>query len=76
MENRLVDGAGEEEDVPNGEGSTDMHTLSCVKQVTAGKLPDSTGSPARRSVTTWGRVMGWAGRLSEGISVYLQLIPL
>ena len=46
-------------------------THSCVKQVTAGKLPDSAGSPARRSVMTWGRVMGWAGRLREGVCVCL-----
>ena len=28
VENRLADRAGEE-DVPNGEGSTDVHTLMC-----------------------------------------------
>jgi len=46
MQNELVDPVGEGEGVINGESSTDVCTLSSVKQVTGGKLLYNTGSPA------------------------------
>ena len=41
----------------SGAGSTDIHTLSCVKQIAGEKLPSHTGSLARCSVMIQGTGM-------------------
>ena len=44
MENGLGDTAGEREDRTSGESNPDIYTLSCVKQVTGGKMLYNPGS--------------------------------
>ena len=44
IENNLVDTVGEGEGGTNGENSTDMYHLPCVKQIASGKLLHSAGS--------------------------------
>ena len=48
----VVNIAGEGEGRTNWESSTDIYTLSCMKQMTSGKLLYNTRSPAWHSVTT------------------------
>ena len=49
----------------NWESSIKIYTLSCVKQITSGKLQYNTGSPAQHFVMTWGGGRGawvrWQG---------------
>ena len=68
IENWLVDTAGEGEVRTNWESSIDIHTLSCVIQITIGKLLHGTGRPARPSVTS----RGWNGEeeAREGGGIY------
>ena len=64
VENGHVDILGEEE------GSTDIDTLSCVKQKTSGKLLHTNESPAWGLVMTWRDGIRGGGRLkTETLSI-------
>ena len=52
IENGLVDIVAEGKSGMNGESSTDIYTLPCVKQRASGKLLYGTGSSAQYSVAT------------------------
>ena len=59
------------------EGSADIYTLPCVKEIANGELLQSTRNPAQGSVmTSRGGKWGWGGReiKREGIYVYISLI--
>ena len=58
----LVYTAGDEESGKNGDNSTEIYTLPCVKQIDAGKLWYSTGRTAWCSVTTQTGEMGVDGK--------------
>ena len=47
VEHEFVDTMGEGEGGMNGESGIDIHTLSCVKQITSGNLLYNTGSSAQ-----------------------------
>ena len=59
-----MDTAGEGEVRTNSESSTDIHTSSCVKQITSGKSRYGTGRPAWPSVTSGG--VGGGGPRQRG----------
>ena len=61
-----MDTAREGEPRANWESSTDVHTLSCVKQITSGKLLCDIGSPAWGSVSNWTGGMGYGGSWGRG----------
>ena len=48
VENGLVDTVREGERGVNGENSTDIYTLSCVKQIAGGSLLHNTGRPSKK----------------------------
>ena len=52
IENGLVDIVAEGKSGMNGESSTDIYTLPCVKQTAGEKLLYETGSPAWPSLMT------------------------
>ena len=63
--------------VGKGEGGTnreiriDINTRPCVKQTASGKLPYSTGSPVRCSVTTQRSGGGSVSEVQEGEDIYI-----
>ena len=67
IEYKLVDPAGEGEGRTNRESSTDIYTLSCVRQIASGKLLCSTGSPTWCSVMTQRGEMGWEETHEGGV---------
>ena len=74
IEDRCVDTGQEVGSDTNWERRVDIYTLPCVKKITSGKLPYSTGSSALCSAMTQMGGVGVSGR--EGIYVYIQLSHL
>ena len=66
VENRLVSTTGKGEGRENWESSTDVYTLSYVKEIANGKLLYNTGSPVWHSVMTYQGGMRVVRETQEG----------